>query len=100
LPLRLDQLHKVDRLRVKESTVVDVMRLAVQEIKEILLQGFATSPRLGRKRTPGGFRDPVNLEINHGTHLATACLGAALGLRLATEQPALSGPSVFFVPMS
>jgi hypothetical protein len=56
--LGANQLHKVDRLSFvhrrtsrqlgKVSTVVDVTRLTIQQIEEIFLQGFATSPRLGR----------------------------------------------------
>jgi len=55
--LGANQLHKVDRLSFvhrrtsrqlgKESTV-DVTRLTIRQIEEIFLQGFATSPRLGR----------------------------------------------------
>lgn len=56
-PLGANQLHKVDRPGIihrrtsrqlgKESTVIDVTRLTIQQIQEVFLQGFATSPRLG-----------------------------------------------------
>jgi hypothetical protein len=62
---RVDQLHKVDLPDFKESTVVDLLRFAIKEIEEKLLQGFAMSSRLGRERTANGFRDAVNLEGNH-----------------------------------
>jgi hypothetical protein len=80
-PLGANQLHQVDRPGMirrrtsrqlgKESTVIDVARLAIQQIQEVLLQGFATSPRLGRERATGGLRDAANLESNHERHLAT-----------------------------
>jgi hypothetical protein len=36
-------------LDLPESAVVDVTRLAIKKIKEIFLQGFTTSVRLGRE---------------------------------------------------
>jgi hypothetical protein len=47
--LGADQLYEVDRLDLTESAVVDVTRLAIKKIKEIFLQGFTTSVRLGRE---------------------------------------------------
>jgi hypothetical protein len=93
----MEQLPKVDRPDFiqgpgrqlgKESTVLDVMRLTIKQIQEILLQRFPTNPSLGRERATGGFRDPANLESNHETHLAMRCLGLAGRLRQAFERPA------------
>jgi hypothetical protein len=71
----VDELYKLDPLGLinrlagsplgKEPTVVDVTRLAIQQIEEIFLQGFATSPCLGRERAAGGLRDATNLKSNH-----------------------------------
>jgi len=80
-PLGANQAHKVDRPGIvprrtsrqlgKESTVIDVTRLTIQQIQEVFLQGFATSPRLSRECAAGGLRDAANLESNHEVHLAT-----------------------------
>jgi hypothetical protein len=47
--LGADQLYEVDRLDLTESAVVDVTRLAIKKIKEIFMQEFTTSVRLGRE---------------------------------------------------
>ena len=49
----------------KESAVVNIPCLAIQQVEEIFLQGLATGPRLGRERAAGGFRDAPNLEGDH-----------------------------------
>ena len=41
------------------------MRLAIQQVEEVFLQGFATGPGLGREHAAGGFRDAANLESDH-----------------------------------
>jgi hypothetical protein len=49
----------------KEAPVFNVMRLAIQQVEEIFLQGFATGPGLGRELAAGGFGDAANLESDH-----------------------------------
>src|SRR4029450_8825265 len=73
--LGASQLPKIDRLLLihhrtgspiaKEPTVFNVMRLAIQQVEEIFLQGFGTGPGLGREHAAGGFRDAANLESDH-----------------------------------
>ena len=73
--LGASQLPKIDRLLLirqrtgspiaKEPTVFNIMRLAIQQVEEIFLQGFATGPGLGREHAAGGFRDAANLESDH-----------------------------------
>jgi hypothetical protein len=78
----MDQFDKADGLRSirrwtsrpfgKESTALDVTRLAIEQLEEILLQGFAASPRFDRERATRGFGDAANLESNHGCILPSA----------------------------
>jgi hypothetical protein len=75
LALGANQLPKIDRLHLihqgtgcplgKEAAVFNVMRLAIQQVEEIFLQGFATGPGLGREHAAGGFRDAANLKSDH-----------------------------------
>jgi hypothetical protein len=43
----VNELHKINRLRLKKSAVVDVVRLAIKQIEEIFLQRLVASSRLG-----------------------------------------------------
>ena len=92
----MDELYKLDPLGLinrlagsplgKEPTVVDVTRLAIQQIEEIFLQGFATSPCLGRERAAGGLRDATNLKSNHEcilTRTVSGCRASQAGDRTA-----------------
>src|SRR4029453_16007139 len=75
LALGASQLPKIDPLLLvhhktgppiaKEPTVFNVMCLAIQQVEEIFLQGFATGAGLGREHAAGGFRDAANLESDH-----------------------------------
>ena len=56
----------------KESTAVDVTRLAIEQIEKIFLQGLAASPRFDREGATRGFRDAPNLESNHECILPSA----------------------------
>jgi hypothetical protein len=95
----MDQLDKADGLRsirrwtsrafVKESTAIDVTRLAIEQIEKIFLQGLAASPRFDREGATRGFRDAPNLESNHECILPSA-VAAGRWSQLAIEQPSLS----------
>jgi hypothetical protein len=93
-----NHLRKVDRAEFtqrtgcqlrKESAVLDLMRLTIKQIKEILLQRFPTNPCLARERATGGFRDPANLESNHENASCHALFGLAGRLRLGASSQAL-----------
>jgi hypothetical protein len=43
----VNELHKINRLRLKKPAVVDVVRLTIKQIEEIFLQRLAASSRLG-----------------------------------------------------
>ena len=77
----------------KESTAVDVTRLAIEQIEQIFLQGLAASPRFDREGATRGFRDAPNLESNHECILPSA-VAAGRWSQLAIEQPALSPSAV------
>jgi hypothetical protein len=73
----VNELHKINRLRLEKPAVVDVMRPAIKQIKEIFLQRLVASSRLGRERTAGGFGDTVNLENDHeglSCHRRSPCM--------------------------
>jgi hypothetical protein len=43
----VNELHKINRLRLQKSAVVDVVRLAIKQLEEIFLQRLVASSRLG-----------------------------------------------------
>ena len=77
LPFGTNQLHESDLRSFipqrngcplgKDLTVADGTRLAIENVEEIFLQGFAASPRFARECAASGLRDAVNLEINPNT---------------------------------
>ena len=69
MPFETNQLHESDLRSFipqrtgcplgKDLTVADVTRLAIENVEEIFLQGFAASPRFARTIAPAPYPFPA-----------------------------------------